>query len=260
MTINVSAELAAMKDLDAGEEEEKTDGDERTEEEAASKDGGEDEGDSEGEGGEGEASEGEGEEVADDDQTSILELQAKMEVIQAQLTQALAATKKVEEEEQIAPWDDQDFMKDVEGWEDVGIPREVMNGLLNRVGKAAYAKGQEDTIKRVPRLVKKNVSDEVSTHSTVTDFFRANRDILPHREYAAVIYAQLEAQNPNKTVEERLNDTAKEVRRRLNISKNVQGAGKKSKVLPKPGSNKQRGGKPKPPDSIANEIARMKQI
>lgn len=93
---------------------------------------------------------------------------------------------------------------------------ESMNDLMNKMYNTVM-----DSVNRlwrgVPDMVSQNVQQQVNMRTMITDFYKANEDLLPYRSFVGVVTNELASKNPDWSYERLFEKVGPEVKRRLNM-------------------------------------------
>jgi len=258
-----TAETEEELEVDGDESEEELEDEDDDEDEEELDDEEEDE-DDDGDGDEAGATDDEdGEDDDDDEEEDPTEaLRAENEALKKALDrQASGPEVPLEEEtEELAPLELQPIeFVDEEAYDKALESREALNELLNKVVAHTAEVTREAVLKRVPQVVQRQVSHETANQQMVSDFFRANEDLLPVRRYVALEFQQVLAANPDMSYPDALTMTANTVRTSLGMAKAKGKKAKKSRrrrapSLPDGPRSRTR---PRKPSGVASEIAAM---
>lgn len=107
-----------------------------------------------------------------------------------------------------------DFLKDVK-LDDVIDKPEKFNEVLNSV----VSHSVEQVLRAVPQYVNQLVNEHATTHAVVQDFYRANEDLLPYKQFVGFVSAEVLKGNPSWSLDQVLTETGKVARERLRIAK-----------------------------------------
>ena len=95
--------------------------------------------------------------------------------------------------------------------------RDAMNSAFNNV----YFKVLEYVIRSVPNVIQTRIREDAKLMIETIKFYDQNKDLVSQRELIAVISNELKAANPEWTIQELLEETGKEVRRRMKLTSEV---------------------------------------
>ena len=95
--------------------------------------------------------------------------------------------------------------------------RDAMNSAFNNV----YFKVLEYVIRSVPNVIQTRLREDAKLMIETIKFYDQNKDLVSQRELIAVISNELKAANPEWTIQELLEETGKEVRRRMKLTSEV---------------------------------------
>lgn len=95
--------------------------------------------------------------------------------------------------------------------DDIVDKPELINKALNDV--ARYA--QENVLKLVPVIASQMVTQQIAMNEIVRDFYEANKDLVPFRQFVGMVATDVAQSNPNKAYGEVLKEVATKVREKL---------------------------------------------
>ncbi len=102
-----------------------------------------------------------------------------------------------------------------EEWEQAIQDPGKMNEILQRV----HDKARESLIRDIPNLTTKAVDRQISLQRTIGQFYQDNPDLLEMQQYVGYTANRLQGENPNWPLEKLLEETEKEVRKTLKLTK-----------------------------------------
>jgi len=122
-----------------------------------------------------------------------------------------------------APIELQDFTAGLED-EDLGdLSKEKLNKLLNAVYEAgvrtARSQATENVFRKLPDVVKNNVSTYIALTEATRQFYVDNPDLKAHAAKVAEVYESFAAENMDKPVQELFNELGDKVRSVLKLQK-----------------------------------------
>ena len=88
---------------------------------------------------------------------------------------------------------------------------------FNEILARTYQRARQDAIRDVKDVTRNVVRQEQQQQETARKFFDENPDLVQHRDYVGMIANQLANSNPEWTTDKLLQETSREVRKRLNI-------------------------------------------
>jgi len=98
-----------------------------------------------------------------------------------------------------------------------------LNKLLNKVYTQGIDSARkvlgENILRSLPEIVKNNVATVISLRKASEDFYEANEDLKPFKRVVSAVFEEVAANNPDKRMEEILEDVEKESRKRLELYK-----------------------------------------
>jgi hypothetical protein len=160
-----------------------------------------------------------------------------------------------------APIELQDFVAGL-GDEDLGdIPRDKLNKILNAVYEAgvktARSQATESIFRKLPNVVKNNVSTYVALTEATRQFYVDNPDLKAHAAKVAEVYESFAAENMDKPVHELFNELGDKVRSVLKLQKVA-----KTPAPTLPGGTKKKSGPKETPklSGIMAEIEAMNAL
>ena len=157
-----------------------------------------------------------------------------------------------------APIELQDFVSGLED-EDLGdIPRDKLNKILNAVYEAgvktARSQATESVFRKLPDVVKNNVSTYVALTEATRQFYVDNPDLKAHAAKVAEVYESFAAENMDKPVQELFNELGDKVRGVLKLHKVA-----KTSAPTLPGGTKKRSG-PKETPKLSGMMAEIEAM
>jgi hypothetical protein len=205
----------------------------------------------------------------EDDDLEALRRQNKL--LKKQLDAAHETPRRDDDEVEAEPedepirFDPQNFLADDEAYDAALASRESLNELLNAVAQMATAAAVEQTLPRVTRIVKRQVTEESSNQTLVREYFSENRDLRSVRKFVATTFNDVLAENPKLSNAEALTEAGNRVRAAIGTARSRGGSrkstrrgGRRSRKAPSlPGGSRGRRSAT-PPKGIADEIAAMK--
>lgn len=112
--------------------------------------------------------------------------------------------------------EDKDFVKDVD-LDDVTRDPAELNKLFNNVYKQAVIDTQTALATQLPNIIREQVTLVDSLRKASEQFYVENKDLDPFKKVVSTVFTELAAKDPNKTYSDVLAETAKEVRKRLEL-------------------------------------------
>jgi len=188
-------------------------------------------------------------------------LTKRLAELEAKLTEATKKEPATEAPSTEAPIELQDFLTDLED-EDLGdIPREKLNKILNAVYesgiKTARSQAIESVFRKLPDVVKNNVSTYIALTEATRQFYVDNPDLKAHAAKVAEVYESFAAENMDKPVHELFNELGDRVRSVLKLQKVA-----KTPTPSLPGGTKKKSGPKEAPklSGIMAEIEAMNAL
>ena len=126
------------------------------------------------------------------------------------------------------------FVVSDDEFEEVFRVKESFNKTLNTV----YQKATMDVLQRIPTMIGSVVHQQVTVQRLVDDFYRANNDLLPYREFVGYVVQELASQHPEYDYQKLFTEAETEARKRLNKQKQMQKTVTKAPIAPAPGARK----------------------
>jgi hypothetical protein len=142
--------------------------------------------------------------------------------------------------------EEQDFIGEVDLDELTRDPKEF-NKVLNKIYQKAVVDTRSSVVETLPEIVKTNIQIMNELKATSERFYDENKDLQPFKKVVAVVFDELAASNPNRSYNEIIKDVAPEVRKRLDLKKEVKEPTTKkveSPKLPQKGGRVGRSDKP----------------
>jgi hypothetical protein len=102
--------------------------------------------------------------------------------------------------------------------------KEAMKQVINSLVQYIDSRSDVETLKEavlleVPAIASRIAGTQVPLLMAVREFYRDNSDLKPYSGIVGQIVNELQARNPNQTLEELFEETEKEARKRLNLKK-----------------------------------------
>jgi hypothetical protein len=142
--------------------------------------------------------------------------------------------------------EDQDFLGEVDLDELTRDPKEF-NKVLNKIYQKAVVDTRSSVVETLPEIVKTNIQIMNELKATSERFYEENKDLQPFKKVVAVVFDELASANPTKNYDELIKEVAPEVRKRLDLKKEVKEPTTKkvdSPKLPQKGGRVGRSDKP----------------
>jgi hypothetical protein len=157
-----------------------------------------------------------------------------------------------------APIELQDFVSGLDD-EDLGdIPREKLNKILNAVYEAgvktARSQATESVFRKLPDMMKNNVSTYVALTEATRQFYVDNPDLKAHSAKVAEVYESFAAENMDKPVHELFEQLGDKVRSVLKLQKVA-----KTPAPTLPGGTKKKSG-PKEAPKLSGMMAEIEAM
>jgi len=131
----------------------------------------------------------------------------------------------------------------------------VIQRAVNEVDNALSVRLQQ-IVQVLPAVIKNIAEETTKTYFAISDFFQANRDLIPYKAFVSLTADKLFAKYPDKDYEEIMEDVGREVRKKLKLPKKDNSRAKKRRpaIVDVKASRK-----PKPPKltGMEAEIAEM---
>ena len=148
----------------------------------------------------------------------IEELKKGSKSTKAPSTEAPSTEQPIGEEDFIGEIDLDDLTRDPEQF------NKVLNTIYKKAREAARGEikgGIESVIRSIPDITKNTIAVQAQLTKARDDFYEENKDLLPWSKSVAAVMEEMIAENPDKRYDELLPDVATEVRKRLNLQKQV---------------------------------------
>lgn len=144
----------------------------------------------------------------------------------AELETGKAFEKEEEEEEIEAPKKKkeppvqtiEDFVTEEE-FEAIQSDPRKLNEVLHKVYQRASADTSERVLKQIPEIVQASSARQMTLQEAVKKFYASNPDLQEHAKYVGYVANQIKAKNPEMAINDILDETEKEVRKSLAITK-----------------------------------------
>jgi len=128
------------------------------------------------------------------------------------------------------PPEEQDFLGEVDLDELTRDPKEF-NKVLNKIYQRAVVDTRSGVMETLPEIVKTNIQIMNELKATSEKFYEDNKDLQPFKKVVAVVFDEIAAASPTKNYVDLIKEVAPEVRKRLDLKKEVKEE-KKEKVDP----------------------------
>jgi len=135
-----------------------------------------------------------------------------------------------EKKEPPKPPEEQDFLGEVDLDELTRDPKEF-NKVLNKIYQRAVVDTRSSVVETLPDIVKANIQIMNELKTTSERFYEENKDLQPFKKVVGVVFDELASANPTKNYNDLIKEVAPEVRKRLDLKKEVKEE-KKEKVEP----------------------------
>jgi len=163
-----------------------------------------------------------------------------------------------------APIEPQDFVAGIED-EDLedNLTKEKLNKILNAVYEAgvrtARSHAVEDVFRKLPDVVRNNVSTYIALTEATRQFYADNPDLKAHAAKVADIYEAFAAENLDRPVQELFDQLGDRVRSALKLQKVAKTPARTPSL---PGGTRRKSGPKEPPklSGIMAEIAAMNAL
>jgi len=126
--------------------------------------------------------------------------------------------------------EDQDFLGEVDLDELTRDPKEF-NKVLNKIYQKAVVDTRSSVVETLPEIVKANIQIMNELKATSEKFYEENKDLKPFKKVVGVVFNELASANPDRNYDDLIKEVAPEVRKRLDLKKEVKEE-KKEKVEP----------------------------
>ena len=157
-------------------------------------------------------------------------------------TEAPSTEPSIDEEDFIGEIDLDDLTRDP------GQFNKVLNTVYKKAREAARGEikgGIESVIRSIPDITKNTIAVQAQLTKARDDFYEENKDLLPWSKSVAAVMEEMVDEHPDKRYDELLPNVATEVRRRLNLQKQVNNKNNKDNPPPLP---KKKGGQRQTPN------------
>jgi hypothetical protein len=163
---------------------------------------------------------------------------------------------------------EQDFVGTLDLDEVTRDPKEL-NKLLNTIYKKAVTDNEKAIISKLPDLVRTHIETVQAITKAGEEFYRTNEDLKSFKKVVAVVYDELSKQDPNRTLEEMMKETAIETRKRLELpepkAKTKEEEKKETKKeappkLPSKGTSAGKITSSEKPDALQSELEEMNKV
>lgn len=107
------------------------------------------------------------------------------------------------------------FLPSDEVFDEVMKDSNNFNALLTTVVNTAV----ERSLRLMPQIATQLVDQQITLKTVVNDFYTDNKDLVPHKKYVGFVSNEIAAQHPDWGLSQILQETEKEVRNRLRLSR-----------------------------------------
>jgi hypothetical protein len=107
------------------------------------------------------------------------------------------------------------FLPSDEVFDEVMKDSNNFNALLTTVVNTAV----ERSLRLMPQIATQLVDQQITLKTVVNDFYTDNKDLVPHKKYVGFVSNEIAAQHPDWGLAQILQETEKEVRNRLRLSR-----------------------------------------
>jgi hypothetical protein len=111
------------------------------------------------------------------------------------------------------------YIEDDDKMDEIFRDRDKLNELLVKVRNEGSRLGQEQVLMSIPDVVAKVATMQIELNEAVRDFYKANEDLRPHKEFVGFVANELASKFPEKSRDELFKDVGVEVRKRLGLEK-----------------------------------------
>lgn len=109
------------------------------------------------------------------------------------------------------------FLPSDEVFDEVMKDSNNFNALLTTVVNTAV----ERSLRLMPQIATQLVDQQITLKTVVNDFYTDNKDLVPHKKYVGYVSNEIASQHPEWGLAQILQETEKEVRNRLRLSRVV---------------------------------------
>lgn len=108
--------------------------------------------------------------------------------------------------------------------------KEGFEKILHKVAKASYDQGATETLKVVPSMIKKEVTEAIVIREALAEFWQNNLDMKPYKAVFAQTIDSIQKKEPGLTLEMLLQKAEIETRMQMKLPQKKQEAAKPKKV------------------------------
>lgn len=208
---------------------------------------------------------GEGEEGTQDGAEATTEERfARLEESIQQLlkeNQKLRASSRKKEEPKEEPLPEPEFDITDDEYEQALTSKPAFVNLIKKALKTAQSSSTEGLLRKLDGVVDNHVTQKVALRSAIDTFWRANKELLPHKGIIGYIYEELEADNPDSSPIEIIDQMlAKEAYKRLGIKRQTTQGQRKGTGLPAGTTGGRQTQTPPKKNTIADELRAMRKL
>ena len=128
--------------------------------------------------------------------------------------------------------DDNKDTKDVDDWKPFNfVPEDEdeydellrnpkkLNNILNDVARKSFQLGRSSVLDEVPKIISSQIKETTTISRKVEQFYNDNEDLVPYKDYIAVIANRVQSEHPDYDIDKLLEEVERETRSTLSISK-----------------------------------------
>ncbi len=171
--------------------------------------------------------EGEGDKPAEN--VEIASLKATVNTLQKTLESLLQGGSKPEKK--VEPVKSTSYVASQEEVDKALESHESLNALLSKVKDDA----RKETLATLPAIIDNVVRTQFTLRSKVSDFYKDNKDLTPHKEFVGHVVNDLMGKNPDWDLDKVFGELPKEVRKRIGLKQQVDSKGGKNPPAPRGG-------------------------
>jgi hypothetical protein len=127
--------------------------------------------------------------------------------------------------------EEQDFLGEVDLDELTRDPKEF-NKVLNKIYQRAVVDTRSSVVETLPEIVKTNIQIMSELKATSEKFYEDNKDLQPFKKVVAVVFDELAVASPTKNYADLIKEVGPEVRKRLDLKKEVKEEKKEERKAP----------------------------
>ena len=151
----------------------------------------------------------------------IKRLKGEIETLRQQIEKGHEKSPKTAAPTTVAQIQDIDFLGEID-LDELTRDSKALNTLLNKVHRAGLEAGmktQEDTLRRLPEIVKTNLAIQTTLREKVTKFYEDNKDLAGFKKVCLAVSEEIFADHPDWDLDRVFSEVAVKSREKLGLQK-----------------------------------------